>query len=111
VQTLTGASASRLQERLEMLATFRAAQQELPDTWHIQAKSTAAAKELPPWWTSVHDAALVKAVLKHGFGNWTAMFEVRVCERGEVRGVDFCAQCCACEGGAAPRLWRLDSDV
>lgn len=41
-----------------------------------QAKSTAAAKELLPWWKSVHDYALVQGVLLHGYGNWTAMCEV-----------------------------------
>jgi hypothetical protein len=66
-----------------MLATFRAASQTLARTWHTQAKSTAAAKELPPWWTSAHDGALVEGVVRHGYGNWTAM-----CEVGQQRVVD-----------------------
>jgi hypothetical protein len=41
-----------------------------------QAKSTAAAKELLPWWTSMHDDGLVQGVLLHGYGNWVAMCEV-----------------------------------
>lgn len=77
-----------------MMATFKAAQQQLQPGWHLQAKCGAAAKELPPWWKSLHDQALVQGVIKHGYGNWVAMCEV--CVR------------CVCDHMRRRRRWERD---
>jgi hypothetical protein len=38
LQTLNAMTASRLQERLELLATLQAGMQELPSDWHTQVR-------------------------------------------------------------------------
>lgn len=78
-QYFTPASAARLQERLELLRTARTALQELPPGWQVATfRRGVGAKELPAWWDGpTHDLAIVQGVLRHGYGNWAAMAQVR----------------------------------
>lgn len=68
-------TASRLQERLDMLSTFRSATV-LLGTPQLEAAFKRGTKELPGWWGPQQDEGLVAGVLQHGFGNWGPMFEV-----------------------------------
>lgn len=77
IQVLTSTTAARLQERLELLSTLRRGVSQLRPGWEHEKLLARLHKELPPWWSPASDVGLVNGVLKHGFGNWSSIFQVR----------------------------------
>jgi hypothetical protein len=75
LQVLSVGLASKLQERLEQLAAFRAALPLLGSP-ALDGAFKKGTKDLPGWWGAQQDEGLVAGVLQHGFGNWGHMFEV-----------------------------------
>jgi hypothetical protein len=88
--------ASKLQERLEQLAAFRAALPLLGSP-ALDGAFKRGTKDLPGWWGAQQDEGLVAGVLQRGFGNWGPLFEVGC---GGVNAV-----CPAAVRGVAEALW------
>lgn len=73
---LTQKTAVRLKERLELFVTLRQAADLFPEDWRNVGLTVQQSHNLPSWWQSGnHDRQLATGVLKHGFGNWDAIFE------------------------------------
>uniref|UniRef100_A0A6B2KW73 Uncharacterized protein n=1 Tax=Arcella intermedia TaxID=1963864 RepID=A0A6B2KW73_9EUKA len=78
---LTNVKARRALERITMFHQLRtkvlpSAESELQVYWKpLTSNYIIRDSELPTWWVPVkHDYALVKGIVKHGFGKWSAIF-------------------------------------
>ena len=82
-EVLTATTAARLRERLEQMQVLREGVKQLGSGWERDRQLARPGKEMPEWWGAGHDVELAKGVVKHGFGSWGAIFEVRGgCRRG-----------------------------
>lgn len=73
---LTQKSAVRLRDRLELFDTLRQALEFFPEDWRNVGLTIHPSHNLPSWWQiGSHDRQLILGTLKHGFGNWDAVFE------------------------------------
>lgn len=73
---LTQKTALRLRDRLQLFEAMRHGLDLLSEDWTNIGLSIHQSHNMPSWWQSgSHDRQLVLGVLKHGFGNWDAIFE------------------------------------
>lgn len=70
--TLTADRALRMRERLLFFRTLRSEVLNFPELGPI-LRGMKRTKELPIWWRSFHDRALLQGVHYHGLNNWDAV--------------------------------------
>ncbi len=71
---LNAVTAARLRARLALLALLQRGAVQLRPGWEVDEQlALLGLPGLPAWWRPGHDAELVAAVLRHGFGAWDAV--------------------------------------